>query len=328
MLSVIILVQLLSQYAYASGGEIATNFNQVSENWQLTLTNISIFVEFITALSGVVLVIFGLLQLRQGQTAQGGQQQTTKVGIAYLTIGGCLLAIGAITVVLANSVNSSDVSQGVESLHNAQASAPITIYDNIIYYLLMPFLHLIDVVGPVIGLITLCVGIYRLRCHANPQMMTMQRRSPMATGFYFFVGSVLLFPFYLIEALSGSMFQTPQILQQYCGSSSGEEFLSYFSTLQSSSLITFSDGTFQCVPVSASSTSDGLLKLVYAILFVVGFISFLRGVFLLTRLGEHTGGPDASMSKTVAHILAGMCAINANVLFDIMCNTYHTIIKL
>ncbi|ODN43860.1 hypothetical protein [Piscirickettsia litoralis] len=324
---IVIGMQIFSQSAFALDS-VATDFSQLSESWQLTLIHIAVFIEFATALSGVVLVIFGLSQLRQGHTGQGGQQQqTVKVGFAYLVIGGFLITVGSIVVLLANSVSSTDINLGVESLHNAHANSPTNIYDSIIYYILMPFLHLIDVIGPVVGFITLCVGFHRLRYHSNPQMMSMHRRSPMATGFYFFVGSVLLFPFYLIESISGSMFQTPQILQQYCGGSSGEKFLSYFNTLQYQYIITFNNGVFQCVPTSANSTTDNLIKLAYAMLFVIGFASFLRGIFLLIRLGEHMGGPSASMSKVIAHIVAGICAINANVFIEILSHTYQIVIK-
>ncbi|ALA25306.1 hypothetical protein AVI51_04185 [Piscirickettsia salmonis] len=329
VLFVIILIQIFTQCTYASSGDVATSFIQVSRGWQSTLVHIAIFVEFMAALSGVILIIFGLIQLRQGHSGQGGQQQqTAKVGIFYLIIGGFLLALGSVIIVLSNSVNSADINAGVDILHNAHISKPTNLYEGVIYYVLMPFLHLINVIGPVVGLITLCVGVHRLRYHSNPQIMSMYRRSPMATGFYFFVGSVLLFPFYLIKALSGSMFKTPQILSQYCGDVSGEKFLSYFSTLQNNTTVTFSNGAFQCVPVSATSTSDNLLKLAYAILFVAGLISFLRGIFLLTRLGEHMGGPDASASKVAVHIIAGMCAINANVFVEILRNTYNIIVGL
>ncbi|WP_235602961.1 hypothetical protein [Piscirickettsia litoralis] len=281
-LSVAVMFQMISsRYCYASTNGNAYSFVTMSKNWQETLTHIAIFVQFASALSGVMLVIIGLVKLRQNQANQG-QQQNMMVGSSYLIIGGMLLALGCIVVVLSNSVNPVDggITQGIKSIMGfaPPPSTPTNIYDGIIIYFLMPFLQLIDIISPVVGIITLCVGVHRLRYHTNPQMMSMHRRSPMATGFYFFVGSVLLAPFYIIQALSGSLFETPQLIQSVCGVSE-ETFLSYFGNLENQYIISFAGGG-SCIPVSsATSTTDNLIKLTYAVLFVVGFMSFLRGIF-------------------------------------------------
>ncbi|ALA25849.1 hypothetical protein AVI51_07145 [Piscirickettsia salmonis] len=326
---VIVILQLvITGSCYAVTTDSTFSFSSMSKDWQHTLLHIAIFVEFASAISGVVLVIVGLVKLRQNQANQG-QQQNTMVGTSYLFIGALLLAIGSIIVVLSNSVNPVDggVTKGIQDIMSSASSitTPTTVYDGIVVYLLIPFLQIVNIIGPVIGLITLCVGVHRLRYHTNPQMMSMHRRSPMATGFYFFVGSVLLAPFYLVQALSSSLFQTPELINKYCGG--GEEgFLSYFGNLQDMQLLLLSsNGTPYCAQVSPTDVTDNLLKLTYIILFIVGFVSFLRGIFLLTKLGEHMGGAEASVSKVVAHILAGICAVNANVLIDIASSSYNLI---
>ncbi|WP_158006957.1 hypothetical protein [Piscirickettsia litoralis] len=283
-----------------------------------------IFFELIAAFTGVVLVIAGLISLKGGKNQQQ-EQGAAKIGVSYLVFGGALLTIGTLAVILSNTINhpptSSNLLPGVPT-----PTTPTNMYDAIIVYLLNPFLHLVNVISPVLGIGALGVGVHRLRHHANPRLMSMHRRSPMASGFYFFVGAVLTCPNYLIEALSGSLFRTPQLIDSLCGTSNGEGFLSYFNDLSSSSILVFSDGKLQCAVANAAQTNDeNLIKLAYAILFVVGLISFMRGIFLLIKLGEHMGGQDASLSRIVAHVLAGIVAINASVFIDILSQTYHLI---
>ncbi|WP_139121633.1 hypothetical protein [Piscirickettsia litoralis] len=103
--------------------------------------------------------------------------------------------------------------------------------------------------------------------------------------------------------------------------------MSYFNNLDAQTVITYADGTFNCIAASSSSLSlaDNLTRLTYAILFVVGFIAIIRGVFLFIKIGEHMGGPQASMQKIVAHIVGGFCAVNANMLTVILINTYYAV---
>ncbi|MFZ9036372.1 MAG: hypothetical protein ACO2ZM_09725 [Francisellaceae bacterium] len=256
------------------------------------------------------------------------QQQATKVGFAYLIIGGLLLAVGAIAIVMGNSVNGTNISKSIQSIYSGSTpDTPTNIYDGIIVYVLIPFLDLTLILGPALGVILLCMGLHRLRYHSNQQIMSAYRRSPMATGFYFLVGALMLYPYGIISALSQSLFQSLSISQNCLGSSGGS-FLSYFNNLDVQYIIGFSDNSVTCTAITASSSiNDQLIRLTYAVLFVVGFISFLRGIFMLTAAGEHMGGPSASVSKIVCHTIAGICAMNANIVIDIVDYTYQLIVK-
>ena len=62
-------------------------------------------------------------------------------------------------------------------------------------------------------------------------------------------------------------------------------------------------------------------------MFIVGMLAFLRGLFLLTKLGEHMGGEEANVLKISTQIIAGIIAMNASSFVAIMSATYDTIIN-
>jgi hypothetical protein len=54
------------------------------------------------------------------------------------------------------------------------------------------------------------------------------------------------------------------------------------------------------------------LETLFAVLMVVGYISFLRGAMLLVKMGEGAGGGESSGTKAVVHIVAAGLLCNAN----------------
>ena len=212
--------------AYA--GDTPDTFAEIIKSWALTLGHLSSFFLFISGLTGVILVIVGLLKLKSGQNQQT-QQGGSRVGFLYLIFGSCLLSVDIFALTLNNSINGGTQSPITPVL----PPIPTTIYDAIIVYVLIPFMHLITYVGPVIGIGIIALALHRFRYHSNPQIMSMHRRSPLASSFYLFVGAVFMCPDYVVQALSGSLFQTPQLLDRLCPSTTGSAFLSYFDNLNS-----------------------------------------------------------------------------------------------
>ena len=54
------------------------------------------------------------------------------------------------------------------------------------------------------------------------------------------------------------------------------------------------------------------LETLFAVLMVVGYISFLRGAVLLIKMGEGLAGGESSGSKATVHIVAAALLCNAN----------------
>jgi hypothetical protein len=75
-----------------------------------------------------------------------------------------------------------------------------------------------------------------------------------------------------------------------------------------------------CYYASQALTDDPLLHmqyLLFAALLVIGLISFCRGLFLLIHLGEGQG-QHASSGVALVHLIAGVIAVNAEGLFNLM----------
>lgn len=52
------------------------------------------------------------------------------------------------------------------------------------------------------------------------------------------------------------------------------------------------------------------LKVVYLIVQFIGTIAFIRGVFILSHLGQQGGGQQGALSKGILHIIGGIFCIN------------------
>ncbi|RNC77597.1 hypothetical protein DA717_09375 [Piscirickettsiaceae bacterium NZ-RLO2] len=329
-LKAILILILVFLYGYdsfaAETTSYITNFSQMSENWQQQFNYLSVFAQFICSISGIFVIIVGIFKLKPASPS-GQQQSTARLGLIYLLIGSGLLGIGPLISVIANTGSGEHIIIRLHRIFSPVNNNPKNIFDGIIVYFLMPFFKLAEVASPIAGIATLCVAGHRLRYHSNPQMMAMHRRSPMATAFYFLAGSLLMAPFFIIQDISESLFNTPSVLKAYCGTGDSGDFLSYFNNLDAQTVITYANGTFNCVASTSSSLSliDNITRLTYAVLFVVGFIAVIRGVFLFIKIGEHMGGPNANLSKIVAHVIGGFCAMNANMLTVILINTYYAI---
>lgn len=302
-----------------------TTFAEMSTSWQVSLSTIATFIQFITALCGIIIIILGLAQMRHSNSGQQNQQGA-RIGLLYLVIGSVLMVSGTLIAVIANSLVGGSVNDIGNIFGNTQNNTPQNLYDGVIVYFLIPFLKLIEVLGPIIGIATLAIGCARLRYHVNPQLMSMYRRAPMATCFYFVIGGILMAPFYVISAISQSLFNTPSVVSSVCGdSSTSGNFLSYFGNLENQPIITYSNGVFNCITSATSSTTDDLIRLTYSLLFVVGFIAIIRGFYLMVKLGEHMGGGQTSVAKVIAFLIGGFCCVNANMLVLILSNTYTII---
>ncbi len=187
-----------------------------------------------------------------------------------------------------------------------------------------PFYTVIVVTTRVIGILLVFTGIMRLRRGAAQNMM--QRLSPMATVFYFIVGAIFTSFMPELLAFSNGFFGATQGLgtanSPYSGSNhdltyacSGDAnyqngipladrvncpVLGYVNDLMHSS----SAASYE------SNAAETLMQVVYALLLVVGLISFLRGCLFLLKLGEGNS-QENSVQKAVVHIVAGMIGMNA-----------------
>lgn len=166
---------------------------------------------------------------------------------------------------------------------------------NFLLYVLYPISSILSMVVMAIGIILISFAIYRIREHSTGNAS--RQKSYISTTFYFIAGAILVQYGPVVHMLSVSTFYGFYSPNVYEGN-----VLDYVHNLP-----------------DPSNATPGLLmqQLTFALLLVVGMFSFLRGVFLLIKLGEG-GGQESVLSKSIAHILAGVIGINAAAAWHLM----------
>jgi hypothetical protein len=178
---------------------------------------------------------------------------------------------------------------------------------NIIQNILSPMLSITTIVSQFIGVFLILYGMIRLYRHGEQNMM--HRISPMGTIMTFVAGVVLVAYTPELSALSFSLFGNPNYdLVNTCPGGGVDQ----------------QTGVIYCpilgyLPeISSPTTTDtqALETLVFAVLFLVGTISFIRGFLELIKLGEGHG--QGGIAKALTHIFAGVAGVNAESLYNFM----------
>ena len=196
---------------------------------------------------------------------------------------------------------------------------------------LEPFYEMIIIVARLIGIFLVIWGLMRVRRHGQHNMM--YRLSPMATVMYFFVGALFaaFMPFAL--SFSGGIFgastqYTPTgtnptsvgintNLLYKCSEGGGGTSSANLSGAVYCPVLGYANEVTQNKTGLQNNPQQAMMQVVYAVLLVIGVISFLRGFLFLLKMGEGQG-QDGSMQKAVVHILAGVIGMNAQSFQDLL----------
>jgi len=191
---------------------------------------------------------------------------------------------------------------------------------NFLIDFLDPFYTVIVVTTRVIGILLIFNGVMRLRRGAAQNMM--QRLSPMATVFYFIVGAIFCSFMPDLLAFSNGFFGAAGVDSSgaYTGSNHDLTYACSSAGPAYNAGIPLADrvncpvlgylNDITSTPADQDNAAQTLMQVVYAILLVVGLISFLRGCLFLLKLGEGNS-QENSVQKAVVHIVAGMIGMNA-----------------
>lgn len=185
---------------------------------------------------------------------------------------------------------------------------------------LSPFYTMIVATSRIIGIFMIFWGLMRLRRMGHHSMM--HRLSPISTTMFFVVGAIFAAFSPELMMFSGSIFSgLPDMGQQYTGAN--QHLMAPCGALYHTKDAVSGLERHQFCPVMGyytalvnntsadSQPEQTMLQVVYALLLVVGVISFLRGCLFLLRLGEGNTS-DGSMVKAITFILAGIIGINAH----------------
>ncbi len=179
-----------------------------------------------------------------------------------------------------------------------------------------PILNLIGTFSYLIGLCLIVIGITRLHKHAGGMQQMMQRSSPTATAMYFVVGIIMISYMPYLQMLSSSVFgdATEKALFKTCASPVGGAFQT--DTFTFCPMMAY---TKHLSPTDNPSTGTAIKDMFFALMFLIGVISFIRGLMLLLHIGEG-GGQGQGVGKAFTFIAAGIVGTNIDQFYDLMQN--------
>lgn len=204
----------------------------------------------------------------------------------------------------------------------------------IVQYALIPIQFIITYVAYIMGFFFMAWGIYRLR-HGHEGGGYNRQHSGAGTVLCF-VAATMIFQYqWSTKMIGNSILGNGSDLTTGWDTDSGtlpldpENLFGYVqgtnSALRSSTVqVTNSSGILQSWyhlhPGSRSAESFWTLETLFAVLMVVGYISFLRGAMLLVKMGEGMAGGESSGTKAVVHIVAAGLLCNANHVTSLISN--------
>ena len=199
----------------------------------------------------------------------------------------------------------------------------------IVQYALIPIQFLITYVAYIMGFFFMSWGIYRLR-HGHEGGGFNQKHSGAGTALCF-VAATMIFQYQWTTHMIGNSILGPETanMKGWQYSTTGalpldpENLFGYVkapnSKLKSMALQDQASNGILQKDVWKTFTTSGqsgqsfwTLETLFAVLMIVGYISFLRGALLLVKMGEGSGGGESSGTKAVVHIVAAGLLCNAN----------------
>lgn len=151
--------------------------------------------------------------------------------------------------------------------------------------------YLIEFVGALaylsgIGFVVL--GLMKFKAFAQNMSMMSQQKSISEPIICFGVGIILIFYAGFVEAGSATLF--------------GSDWLSY------------SNGE-----LAGITGWDTYTVPIIAIVRLIGYIAFLKGIYLITRAGQHS--QQGGIHKAIVHMVGGILAINFEATWMVLYNT-------
>ncbi|WP_192484597.1 MULTISPECIES: hypothetical protein [Cysteiniphilum] len=168
--------------------------------------------------------------------------------------------------------------------------------------------QLIDYVSMIMGFCLLFAALIRLSKHGKTQQM-FRYYAPSTTILMFVAGVMLLSMSGFIEMVSNTLFSHIQFTPEGAG-----EYEYH--------LIDSVSGYADQV-AKHQDPAQAQKYLIFALLGLIGFISLIRGMFLLIKVSE--GQHDAGVGRVLSHMIAGIIGMNAPMCMAIISRVYADI---
>ena len=151
-----------------------------------------------------------------------------------------------------------------------------------------PLIKLVVAISYISGFGFLMGAMFKLKEHAQSTVMMAQQYPLTGPLIYLLVGAILIYFAGFVKVGSVSLFGQDSIL-----------------AYQASATV---------------SLYSSLITPITTILRFIGYLAFLRGFYILARLGGHHAQPG-TLTKAMVHIFGGILAINIEATYNILLNT-------
>ena len=157
---------------------------------------------------------------------------------------------------------------------------------------------LVNTISVIAGFLTLFIAFIRLTKHGKAQKM-FRYYAPSTTFFMFFSGVMLISMSGFVQMVVATIFPDAHM-------DNINQISSYIQSINNDP---------DNVPMAQQ-------YLVFALLNVVGFISLIRGTFLMINMSE--GQREGNVPQIISHMVAGVIGMNAEFFLNIFGNLYAT----
>ena len=192
---------------------------------------------------------------------------------------------------------------------------------------LHPMMMVVTDMARLIGITMVFIGLTRLHRMASNNMM--YRVSPISTMFYFLGGATLTAFTPMLSAIAIGLFGAHNNEIAYgfghaVTSCLGQSSLAGGATnnVATNYPVCPIMGYAQVLKSTPTSDVSAEIRIVaFATMFVIGALSFIRGVGLLVKTGE--GGQPGTVARSATHIIAGAVGVNAPAVYYFLTSVYH-----
>ncbi len=279
-------------YLPTSVGEILCNIVQSSEE-------LPGLISAIAYLMGILLGVFGIFKLKDH--VLDPSRTPLSDAVKRFVAGGAFFALPMVTQVLKNSIVGDDPAQLDMTAFGGTSSGPDGLDGMLVRMvsdLWQPLQIAIGAFGYLAGLVFVMIGISRLLATAQQGP-----RGPAGFGtiMTFLTAGALFSLDSLMAVFNSSMFS-------FAGESLGGKVWNHAVLMQ-----TTGDSLTNCHVTAVISAVLGFMIL-------VGWISFVRGFFILREVAE--GSNQASLMAALTHIFGGAIAVNLGPFINAVQSTF------
>lgn len=251
------------------------------------------FIYALSYLIGIVLAVTGLIKLKDH--VLNPSQTPLSDFVKRMIAGGALFALPRV-MQAAQVLITGDKGSGLTATKYAGKTSGggglDTMMAALIQDISVPLMNVLNGFGYLAGIVLTVIGIMRL-------LNTAQQgpRGPAGTG------TIMTF------VVAGLLFSTGTLVEAFSGSFFGTGTVKTFAILQTSS--------------GDAAVDTHLLAVISTVLMfmtLVGWISVIRGMFILRDVAEGNG--QASLMAAVTHMIGGSLAVNLGPLMNAVQNTF------